>query len=166
MATYNIDEVVVADLVANDIINCDYSGEAKELELFQGIYKLECWGAQGGHGNPIDNIGGKGGYSTGTLTVIDSLPLYIYVGEEGVYADEKTIFGGGGAAESSSTYNSGSGGGASDIRIGTDSLYSRVIVAGGGGGGAGAGETTYSGGAGGCDVHRTGSGREDRVGTS
>ena len=38
-------------------------------------------------------------------------------------------------AEASSNYNSGSGGGASDIRIGQDSLYARVIVAGGGGGG-------------------------------
>lgn len=52
-------------------------------------------------------------------------------------------------AEASSTYNSGSGGGASDIRIGQDSLYARVIVAGGGGGGAGANETTFIGGYGG-----------------
>lgn len=34
-------------------------------------------------------------------------------------------------------YFRGGGGGASDIRIGQDSLYARVIVAGGGGGGAG-----------------------------
>lgn len=52
-------------------------------------------------------------------------------------------------AEASSTYNSGSGGGASDIRIGQDSLHARVIVAGGGGGGAGANETTFIGGYGG-----------------
>ena len=52
-------------------------------------------------------------------------------------------------AEASSDYDSGSGGGASDIRIGQDSLYARVIVAGGGGGGAGANETTFIGGYGG-----------------
>ena len=34
------------------------------------------------------------------------------------------------------------GGGASDVRIGQDSLYARIIVAGGGGGGGNAGDST------------------------
>ena len=44
-------------------------------------------------------------------------------------------FNGGGDAYGSSTSEPGNGGGgASDVRIGSNSLYARVIVAGGGGG--------------------------------
>ena len=45
------------------------------------------------------------------------------------------LTGGGGTDIGSSKHAGGTGGGASDIRIGSDSLYSRVIVAGGGGAG-------------------------------
>ena len=58
---------------------------------------------------------------------------YICVGEKGEYTEENTSFGGGGQGEFDSTYDSGQGGGASDIRINENSLYTRVIVAGGGG---------------------------------
>lgn len=90
-----------------------------------------------------------GGYSCGNITLTENTVLFLYTGSKGYDRVETTVFNGGGIAESSSDYNSGSGGGASDIRIKTDSLYARVIVAGGGGGGAGANETTYIGGYGG-----------------
>ena len=47
--------------------------------------------------------------------------------------------GGGYNADPEDDYGKGVGGGGTDIRINVDSLYSRVIVAGGGGGGNGAG---------------------------
>lgn len=62
-------------------------------------------------------------------------------------------FNGGGK---SGYYQAGSGGGASDIRIGSDSLYARVIVAGGGGGAAN--YNNYSGGNGGGDSGSAGVG--------
>jgi hypothetical protein len=57
-----------------------------------------------------------------------------------------------------SNSNNGQGGGASDIRIGTNSLYARVIVAGGGGGGGthGPDDTWISGGYGGGATGGTG----------
>ena len=92
--------------------------------------------------------GGKGGYSTGILSLSTPTSIYLYTGGHGNYSSDsekgKIVnggFNGGGSSKIrwyTSAYSSGGGGGgASDIRIGSDSLYARVIVAGGGGGGAG-----------------------------
>lgn len=97
--------------------------------------------------------GGYGGYSTGILTLTEPTTLYLYVGGQGNYSSSTTQgttvaggFNGGGSSKVRyyhSYYSSGGGGGgATDIRIGQDNLYARVIVAGGGGGGAG--ESTSS----------------------
>lgn len=130
-----------------------YTGTVQTFTIpVTGTYKLEVWGAQGGTGTPDANVGGKGGYSVGNIKLTKDTILYIYVGQSGSKAVESSTFGGGGKAEASSTYNSGQGGGASDFRIGQDSLYARVIVAGGGGGGAGANESTYAGGYGGGET--------------
>lgn len=149
MATYDLTSITPSGIKTGDILNCPYSGTYKNITLPAGTYKLECWGAQGGTGNPSSNIGGKGGYSVGTLILFSETVCYLYSGSAGYDRVETVVFNGGGMAEASSSYNSGSGGGASDVRIGQDSLYARVIVAGGGGGGAGANETTYTGGYGG-----------------
>lgn len=146
---YDLTSTTPTKIKTGDILNCPYSGSAKSITLPEGQYKLECWGAQGGTGNPSANIGGYGGYSTGILALSSDTICYLYTGSGGYSKVESTVFNGGGKAEASSTYNSGSGGGASDIRIGQDSLHARVIVAGGGGGGAGANETTFIGGYGG-----------------
>ena len=96
-----------------------YSGRVETLVVpYSHDYLLEVWGAQGG------NNGGKGGYSYGTIYLEAGTKLYLYAGGSGASGG----FNGGGSSKI------GYGGGASDIRIGTDSLYSRVIVAGGGGG--------------------------------
>lgn len=114
----------------------EYTTPTKSEETLEpGTYKLEVWGAM------------NGGYSYGTLKLDEYTKIYVYPGGT-------NGFNGGGAAGSGEyywyptsgdgwsqgTYTTHNGGGASDIRIGTDSLYARVIVAGGG---------TYDGGVGG-----------------
>lgn len=102
----------------------DYNGSVQNYTtVCRGKHTLTVWGAQGG------NTGGKGGYSTGIVNLNENIDLYIYVGGQGSRGSTGG-FNGGGTTGSSG----GTGGGASDIRIGTDSLYARVIVAGGGGG--------------------------------
>ena len=153
------DTIDTSKLKIGNIINCPYSGSVKEITLPVGSYKLECWGAQGGntsysssYGNRSKN-GGKGGYSIGTLTFTDNTKLYLYSGGQGKNASSGTSSSGGfnGGAKTSYTtgFPEGGGGGGTDIRIGQDSLYSRVIVAGGGGGAGGNENGYYDGGVGG-----------------
>ena len=104
--------------------NFAYTGAVQNYTtVCRGTHTLTVWGAKGG------NAGGKGGYSTGVVNLNENMNLYIYVGGQGSRGSTGG-FNGGGTTGSSG----GTGGGASDIRIGTDSLYARVIVAGGGGG--------------------------------
>lgn len=118
-----------------------------------GTYKLEVWGARGGVNN-----GGLGGYSVGNITLAAGTNVYVYVGGQGSSASGVTGgFNGGGSAHRYTEV----GGGATDIRISTDSLYNRVIVAGGGGGNGSAaggygGGTTGGNGANGCGYLGTG----------
>ena len=156
------DAIIVDDAYLNDHttsttedVNLEYTNPQRyEVTLSPGTYLLETWGAEG-NGNVetctaenddgetieenIYNAGGKGGYSKGTLTLANETMAYVYVGGSGKNTEKYTDynnsyyiggFNGGGSAESMA------GGGASDIRLGADSLYARVIVAGGGGGGA------------------------------
>ena len=106
-----------------------------------GNYKLQVWGAQGGY-RSSSTYGGLGGYSIGTVYLTKGTNVYIYVGGSGNTGGTSGGFNGGGKR---STY--AGGGGASDIRLGADSLYARVIVAGGGGSdGATAKKGMYGGG--------------------
>lgn len=126
------------------VMNFDYTGSIQTATLTPGRYKLECWGAQGGNGSSngssnINAVGGLGGYSVGTITLSKTQKVYIYSGGKGQTKSNtgsySTVNGGFNGGGSNYTYGSGgSGGGGSDIRIGTDSLYARVIVAGGGSG--------------------------------
>ena len=123
--------------------NYSYTGSVQTATLKAGTHKLEVWGAQGGgkqNDSSLDTAnGGMGGYSYGTLTLTSNANVFIYVGGMGKSIGSGLAeggFNGGGAAYGSSTGEpANGGGGASDIRINEDSLYSRVIVAGGGGGG-------------------------------
>ena len=130
MAIYNLTNSIpaVSDIQLGDILDCPYSGSVKQIILPSGKYKLECWGAQGGTYSSY--LGGKGGYSSGILTITEKTSVYLYTGGSGSSSSINNGFNGGGTGIS----NGRGGGGASDIRIGTDSLYARVIVAGGGGG--------------------------------
>lgn len=135
----------MSNIKTGDILNFDYTGTVQTVTLPKGTYKLECWGAQGGYSSSNSGIevgmGGKGGYSAGTITLNQKTLIYIYTGGVGSISGNGKADGGfpnGGSSWASSTSEgAGGGGGSSDIRIGTDSLYARVIVAGGGGGGGG-----------------------------
>ena len=110
-----------------------YTGSVQKFIIpVTGEYSFEVWGAQGGY-RYSSNYAGKGGYSKGTISLNSGTILYIYVGGEGntgICTDNICAggFNGGGYRH---TYKGG--GGATDIRVGQDSLYARVIVAGGGG---------------------------------
>lgn len=117
---------------AGDILNYDYTGAAQTVTLPKGQYKLECWGAMGGY-RSSNSYAGKGGYSVGTLNLSSPTTLYIYSGGAGNTGTKTSSIYSGGFNGGGYRYNYYGGGGASDIRIGKDSLYARVIVAGGGG---------------------------------
>lgn len=152
--------VDLSHIKTGDILNFDYTGAVQAIALPKGIYKLECWGAQGGYSSSNSGIevgmGGKGGYSVGTITLNQKTPIYIYTGGVGSISGNGKADGGfpnGGSSWASNTSEgAGGGGGSSDIRIGTDSLHARVIVAGGGGGG---GEDNETGGYGGGETGGT-----------
>ncbi|HXB14072.1 MAG TPA: glycine-rich protein [Bacteroidia bacterium] len=86
--------------------------------------------------------GGNAGRVVGTLTVVPSSTLNIFVGGNG--SDAKAPFSvqtpggfnGGGMGSYGGSYAGGGGGGATDIRVGGVALANRVVVAGAGGGGA------------------------------
>lgn len=118
-----------------------FTGGVEEFPFYPGKYKLECWGASGGN-RSTSVLGGYGGYSTGELEIQELIAGYIYVGGAG--SSITGGFNGGGSGGSSGGQG---GGGGTDIRLGQDSLYARVIVA---GGGAGAGYTTGSANPAGC----------------
>lgn len=143
---YDLTSTIPKIIKTGDILNCPYSGSAKSITLPKGKYRLECWGAQGGYypsATYTNANNNKGGYSIGTLTLLQRQNLHLYVGGAGtnITASSTAKSGGwnGGATGGAGTntnygYGGAGGGGASDIRIRTDSLYARVIVAGGGGG--------------------------------
>lgn len=170
---YDLTSTTPTKIKTGDILNCPYSGSAKQITLPKGQYKLECWGAQGGY-RSASFYGGNGGYSVGTITLTDKTSIFIYVGGSGNTGGTAGGFNGGG---SRSSYNGGGGG--TDIRIGSDSLYARVIVAGGGGsdgassktgmygGGTSGGTTTeyYGSGGGGGTQTAGGAGGNNNAGT-
>jgi len=133
-----------------------YTGAVQTATIGPGQYQLQVWGAQGGNYS-TNWQGGKGGYSYGTLNLTASTKVFVYVGQQNntyntstSQAPQTAFNGGGGATYCENTYSTSAlaGGGGTDIRIGTDSLYARVIVAGGGGGSTSHGPATeaYGGG--------------------
>lgn len=170
MAIYDITTTTIdpSVLAVGDIINCPYSGAMKTIKLPIGAYKLEVWGAMGGY-RSSNSYAGKGGYSVGTVALTEATNVYLYSGGQGNSASyySSPIYNGG-FNGGGKRYNYHGGGGASDVRIGTDSLYARVIVAGGGasdgasaklgmyGGGTAGGDNTQSYGTGGYGGTQTG----------
>lgn len=121
-------DVIYLTHANNDIMDFNYTGSTQSKTLKPGTYTIECWGGQGGTYSGY--IGGYGGYSKGTITLTEATTVYISVGGAGSSSSTTAGFNGGGTGISSGR----GGGGATDVRIGKNSLYSRVIVAGGGGG--------------------------------
>lgn len=128
------------EYVVVDTYEFNYTGGVQTITLQPSTYRFKVYGAQGGY-RSSSSYAGKGGLSQGMLEITQPTNLFVYVGGSGANGG----FNGGGKRAN----NLPGGGGASDIRIGTDSLYARVIVAGGGasdgasskGGGNGGGET-------------------------
>ncbi|MCL2133085.1 MAG: glycine rich domain-containing protein, partial [Bacteroidales bacterium] len=102
-----------------------------------GRYKLEVWGAQGGHSNDITYKGGRGGYAVGEVNLTAGDNLYVYVGGQ--------------PTASTHHWCSSGGGGGTDIRVNGNTYYHRIIVAGGGGGRHGDGLLAYYDSS--CDVY-------------
>ena len=167
------------------IVNFDLAGgevettytEPKEhtyTVLYNGNYKLETWGAEGGA--TIDGTGGGyGGYSTGTILLNSGDILYVNVGGQGSRTSSGTIeyiaggYNGGGSTGGQACCNRsfGSGGGATHIATKSGLLsslssnLSDILIVSGGGGGAYYGEnagTTYGlrGGSGGGYIGNSG----------
>jgi hypothetical protein len=155
-----------SELDVDDNIKFFQTGSPTKLTLYPGQYTLKCWGADGGI-RELFATAARGGYAEGTINLPSQELVEVFVGGSGIgdnlisssYTNqcfpELSANGGGAPSAVGSTANGNgrSGGGASDIRIITgldqndDSLYARVIVAGGAGGqsdgngGVGGGET-------------------------
>ena len=145
-----------------DRLICDCIGSGTRFLLYGGKYKIMCSGGEGAHRTKTA-YAGKGGYAEGILNNPDLVVAYAYVGGSSLYATSSkgaefiqtthptVSFNGGGqpGGFASVAQTAEAGGGGTDLRIGTDSLMARVIVAGGAGGtgrfdsygGAGGGET-------------------------
>ena len=118
---HSIECLGVGSTTTGKITTFNYTGNYQQYVAPRtGEYTLEVWGAQGGAG---DSRAGKGGYAKGTVNLTAGEVIHIYVGGS-------SGFNGGATSNRSEGY----GGGASDIRIGSGTLYDRIIVAGGGGG--------------------------------
>ena len=132
--------------------NFNYANYVQNVSLPPGRYKLECWGACGGAVDTSDWTDcAKGGYSKGEIVFKKRTNLQICVGQSGYEKVSegssltRSGFNGAGAAGKVTTGSfaySKYGGGATDLRLyhpsatwgNTESLLSRILVAGGGGG--------------------------------
>ena len=121
-----IDERQVDVINPKKEIYFQYAGKVETFTVpSTGLYKLECWGAEGGgrriSGNSSSGLGGLGGYASGILLLKKGEKLYITVGGYGKSSTNGSAAGGyngGGAGYASSSYEPGNGGGgASDIRV-------------------------------------------------
>lgn len=130
---------IIENTVTGEVTQFDYTGKPQEYKVIEGgIYKITCYGAQGGSFIRSDPVmsGGLGGFAYGEFPLLPEDILYIYVGKEGGISSVNRPFGGGGVG----TGGCSDGGGATDVRlkrtadIDREGLCSRLIVGGGGGG--------------------------------
>ncbi|MDR2510780.1 MAG: hypothetical protein LBC77_09080 [Spirochaetaceae bacterium] len=125
-----------------NIVICRASGSQQTWSApYDGIYKFELWGGQGGNGSAT---GGKGGYTYGNIRLNQGESLSLYAGKKGGNRSGRSCGtggynGGGNGGEGGGTnpLGAGGGGGATDVRRGGELLSHRIIIAGGGGGGCG-----------------------------
>lgn len=124
-----------------------------------GVYRIQLWGAQGGDdGKSASIIGGKGGFTSGTIYLTEGTELLIAVGGKGERADSTDVnsgLNGGGIGGSKDGKYAYTGGGATYVRMSGNT----IMVAGGGGGAT----STASGGAGGGTIGENGKGTTSDV---
>lgn len=178
MATYNLWDGIPDKLLTGDILNYTYRnsdgrrGQSLQMTLPKGIYRLEAWGSGAGYfeerlgGWSAGTADGSGGYAVGTLTLSAAATVFLTPGGVGYNGGQARHY-----SYSTRDYYFGSGGG-SDIRIGQNSLYHRVLTAGGGGQSgyytntwSGVGGDLNAGGGGGASGLAGGSGRYGQGGT-
>ena len=138
--------------LTNQVTNFSTVGSSTYEAPATGTYKLQVWGAEGGYRSGA-TYAGKGGYSTGTISLTKGEKLYVYVGGSGNSGTLSGNIYSGGYNGGGYRYKYKGGGGATDIRLtggnwnDAASLKSRIIVAGGGGSdGATKKEGMYGGG--------------------
>lgn len=165
--TSDTPQISISELIehvsAGDTIIIPCTGAMQHFTLEAGEYVLKCWGGCGGIGLGKQQSASAGGYSEGTIFLRSPNIIYCHVGGSGLYdymlptlAELKQLrpsfgYNGGGQPSAYGSLSVGhAGGGATDIRIGHDSLYSRVIVAGGAGGGTTDNKSYYGGPGGGA----------------
>lgn len=116
---------------------------------------IDAFGGKGANGtnggnNSIGGVGGLGGHAQGVLSVTSGQSLTVVVGGQatGVTGGYN---GGGFGGNAGTSFGAGGGGGATDIRLGGNTIGDRILVAGGGGGGGTVGceSTNATGGNGG-----------------
>lgn len=163
-ASLNYGNPEVIDFCQNSIAFY-FSGQEDIWVVPDGVTEvmINAYGAQGGHGpGPTydDNIGGKGAFATGILSVTPGDTLRIRVGGSGENARIADIaqggWNGGGIGGLDTEYTSNGaagGGGATDVRLGGNELEHRVLVAAGGGGAS----KNAPGGSGGAEIGLNGS---------
>ena len=166
--TYNNSVLTINNINGNVRIESgsykfSYTGNYQVFVVpYDGIYKVELWGASGNTGGYyntydfkdrsylVDSVGGYGSYVSGQIELNKDQILYVYVGEMGNRLRTISFNGGGtggpgrtggtGSLSTAEMLSGNSGGGATDIRLvagnwdNFDSLKSRIIVAAGGGG--------------------------------
>ena len=129
-------------LSAQSVAVFGHTGAVQTFIVPAGVTSIDirAWGAEGGSDDAPGEYGGLGGYAEGTLSVNPGDILYINVGGHGEWVSGDTPsgggFNGGGNARGLNAYRGG-GGGATDVRLGSNNLSDRVIVAAGGGGNCG-----------------------------
>ena len=80
-----------------------------------------------------NGVSGSGGYISGIITLKQRTFFYANIGGSGVYTNKNPPGGYNGGADGGASKCS-SGGGGTDLRVGVDDFWHRIIVAGGGGG--------------------------------
>ena len=144
---------------SKDIIYFEFEARAEKLMLPPGIYDIECYGGDGSFRWLPTNCG-RGGYAHARFTTTSTKPLYARVAGNGfhgsIYQLESDGYIGWNGAKhmTSGDIRSSNGGGATDVRLYEDTLYHRILVAGGAGGG---GVSQRAGGAGGGTTGGAGS---------
>lgn len=146
--SYNNQITKKSDEPAEELIIKYSNPSMYQFFLGPGRYKVICYGAQGGYSNS-GNPGGKGALVSGYFNVNQyNQTFYAFVGGQGiqsVYGSASGGFNGGGVSGHCHRYKKhwhhhqkpfgpGSGGGATDLRIDTNEIQNRIIVAGGGSG--------------------------------
>jgi hypothetical protein len=120
---------IISDCGSVSLQTLNSSETSYSFEFTAGQYFVELWGAEGGTSEYAASSG-KGGYISGQFNTESTRTVYFYLGSR-----NGTNGGGSGGTGANPGAN---GGGATDMRLGSTSTSSRVLVAGGGGGGGAA----------------------------